>query len=151
MRRFNLSVSGMSILVALSLAAWEYYFFKYAGTNVMGSLEGKLGFFTTDRLGFNLAWVCTFYIAFQLLSIPFAQGAQNRFMGVVDGLASVVPLGIVVVVLFGKTELLRTPQHWESAFLLMFVTAVDLFGGYAFNIALSRRMFDVGASPIPHV
>ena len=32
--------------------------------------------------------------------------------------------------------------------LLMFVTAVDLFGGYTFNIALSRRMFDIGA-PVP--
>jgi hypothetical protein len=53
-------------------------------------------------------------------------------------------------VLFGKSELLRTPQHWEAAFLLLFVTAVDLFGGYTFNIALSRRMFDVGAAPMPH-
>jgi hypothetical protein len=150
MRRFNLSVSGMSILAALSLAAWELYFFKYAGTNVMGSLEGKVGFFTPDRLGFNLAWVCAAYLTFQLLSIPYAQGTQNRFMGVVDGLASVIPLGIVVVVLFGRQELLRTPQHWEAAFLLLFVTAVDLFGGYTFNIALSRRMFDVGAAPLPH-
>jgi hypothetical protein len=150
MRRFNLSVSGMSILAALSLAAWELYFFLYAGTNLMGSLEGKVGFFTPDRLGFNLAWLSSLYLSFQLISIPFAQGAQNRFIGVVDGLASVIPLGIVVVVLFGKQELLRSTQHWEAAFLLLFVNAVDLFGGYTFNIALSRRMFDVGASPLPH-
>jgi hypothetical protein len=150
MHRFNLSVSGVSILAALSLAAWELYFFMYAGTHLLGPLEGKVGFFTTDRLGFNLAWVSALYLSFQLISIPFAQGTQNRFIGVVDGLASVIPLGIVIVVLFGKQELLRTPQHWEAAFLLLFVTAVDLFGGYTFNIALSRRMFDVGAAPMPH-
>jgi hypothetical protein len=46
--------------------------------------------------------VSSLYLSFQLISIPFAQGAQNRFIGVVDGLASVIPLGIVVVVLFGK-------------------------------------------------
>jgi hypothetical protein len=39
------------------------------------------------------------------------------------------------------------PHNTEGAFLLLFVNAVDLFGGYTFNIALSRRMFDVGASP----
>jgi hypothetical protein len=150
MRRLNLSVSGMSILAALALAGWELYFFMYAGTHLLGSFEGKVGFFTTDRLGFNLAWVSALYLAFQLISIPFAQGSQNRFIGVVDGLASVIPLGIVIVVLFGKQELLRTSQHWEAAFLLLFVTAVDLFGGYTFNIALSRRMFDVGAAPPMH-
>jgi hypothetical protein len=80
-------------------------------------------------------------------SIPFAlPGAQNRFIGVIDGLASLVPLGVVIVVMFGKSELLGTPERWEAAFLLLFVTAVDLFGGYTFNIALSRRMFDVGGA-----
>ena len=39
---------------------------------------------------------------------------------------------------------LDTEQRWEAAFLLMFVTMVDLFGGYTFNLALSRRTMDVG-------
>jgi hypothetical protein len=68
-------------------------------------------------------------------------------MGVLDGMASLVPLAIVLVVIFGKSELLNTPERWEAAFLLAFVSATDLFGGYAFNIALSRRIFGVGASP----
>jgi len=67
----------------------------------------------------------------------------NRFMGVVDGMASLVPLAIVVIVVFGKTELIGTPQRWETAFLLIFVTLVDIFGGYTFNIALSRRTMDI--------
>jgi hypothetical protein len=37
-------------------------------------------------------------------------------------------------------------QRWEAAFLLIFITLVDLFGGYTFNIALSRRTMDV--SPV---
>ena len=145
MRKVHLSVGGISILLALSLAAWEFYFFWYGGTHALGSLEGKLGLFTPDRLGFNLAWVAALYLTYQLISIPFAlPGTQNRFIGVVDGLASLVPLAVVTVVMFGKPQLLGTPERWEAAFLLLFVNAVDLFGGYTFNIALSRRMFDVG-------
>ena len=73
--------------------------------------------------------------------------AGTRFVGVVDGLASLVPLAIVVVAVFGKPELIGTPQRWRAAFLLIFVTMVDLFGGYMFNIALSRRTMDVGHVP----
>jgi hypothetical protein len=146
MRKLHLSVGGISILLALSLAAFEMYFFWYAGTGVLGPLEGKLGLFTPNRLGFNLAWVAALYLTYQLISIPFAlPGAQHRFVGVVDGLASLVPLAVVVVVMFGKPHLLGTSERWEAAFLLLFVNAVDLFGGYTFNIALSRRMFDVGS------
>ena len=39
------------------------------------------------------------------------------------------------------------PARWEAACLLIFITLVDLFGGYMFNIALSRRTMDVGAVP----
>jgi len=146
MRKVHLSVSGFSILAALVLAAWELYFFFYAGQHLFGTLEGSIGLFTPNRLGFNLAWLAAFYLTYQLISIPFAlPGAQNRFIGVIDGLASLVPLGVVAVVMFGRPELLGTPERWEAAMLLMFVTAVDLFGGYTFNIALSRRMFDIGA------
>ena len=145
MHRLNFSVAGFSILLALLLAAWELYFFFYAGQNLLGRLEGSVGLFTPNRLGFNVAWVAAFYLAYQLVSIPFAlPGSQNRFIGVVDGLASLIPLAIVVVVMFGKPQLLGTAERWEVAFLLLFVTAMDLFGGYTFNIALSRRMFDIG-------
>src|SRR5882672_2097750 len=109
MRKLHMSVGGVSILLALSLAAWEMYFFWFAGSGALGPLEGKLGLFTPNRLGFNLAWLAALYLTYQLISIPFAlPGTQNRFIGVVDGLASLIPLGIVVVVLFGKQELLRT-------------------------------------------
>ena len=143
MYKARLSVAGMSVLFALALAAWEVYFFWYAGS--FKGMEGKLGLFTPDRLGFNLAWLAAFYLTFQLLSIPFSLPSGNtRFVGVVDGMASLVPLGVLVIVVFGKPHLLNTEQRWETAFLLMFVTMVDLFGGYTFNIALSRRTMDVG-------
>jgi hypothetical protein len=64
----------------------------------------------------------------------------------VDGLASLIPLGIALVVIFGKPELLDMPERWEAAFLLLFIAAIDLFGGYMFNIALSRRTMDVAGS-----
>ena len=140
MLKFKPSISGLSILMALALGLWEWYFFLYGGR-----WEGPLGWFTPDRLGFNLAWLALIYISFQLLSIPFAlRASKERFIGVVDGLASIVPLGITLVVIVGKPELLGTPQRWEAAFLLLFIAAVDLFGGYTFNLALSRRMMDVG-------
>jgi hypothetical protein len=140
MHKWHLSVAGMSILLALGLALWEVYFFGYAGS--FASLEGRLGWFTPDRLGFNMAWLASGYLAYQLISIPFSVTA-HRFVGVVDGMASLVPLAIVLIVAFGKTHLLTTPQRWEAAALLIFVTIIDLFGGYSFNIALSRRMMDV--------
>ncbi len=144
MRRLHLSVSGMSIALALALALWEWYFFWFAGKHIAGQLEGTLGLFIPERLGFNLAWLVCFYLSFQLISIPFALPAtRDRFIGVVDGMASIVPLGVVAVVLFGRSDLLVTQPRWEAAFLLLLVNAVDLFGGYAFNIALSRRIFDV--------
>jgi hypothetical protein len=49
----------------------------------------------------------------------------------------------VLIVIFGKLELLGTQQRWEAAILLVFITIVDLFGGYTFNIALSRRIMDI--------
>lgn len=144
MRRFYLSVSGLSIAFALGLALWEWYFFFMAGTHRLGSLEGSLGIFTPNRLGFNLAWLIAIYLTYQLLSIPFALPAtKDRFIGVVDGMVSLVPLAVVLVVVFGKPYLLGTPERWETAILLMFMNVVDLFGGYAFNIALSRRIFDI--------
>jgi hypothetical protein len=99
--------------------------------------------FAPGRLGFNLAWITLVYLSFQLLSIPLALGTRDRFIGVVDGMASLIPLGITLVVIFGKPELLGTPERWEAAILLLFVAAIDLFGGYMFNIALSRRTMDV--------
>jgi hypothetical protein len=142
MRKGGLSIAGVSILFALGLAAWEVYFFWYAGS--FPELDGKIGLFTPDRLGFNMAWLAAIYLTFQLISIPFSlPAAGNRFTGVVDGLASLVPLAVVLIVAFGKPQLVATPQRWEAACLLIFITVVDLFGGYTFNIALSRRTMDV--------
>ena len=139
MPKLHVSVSGLSILMALALALWEWFFFFYGG-----NWEGPMGWFAPNRLGFNLAWLTLIYLSFQLLSIPFALSASRaRFIGVVDGIASLVPLGITLIVIFGRPELLHTPPRWEAAFLLLFVAATDLFGGYMFNIALSRRMMDM--------
>jgi hypothetical protein len=143
MRKGHLSIAGLSVLFALGLAVWEVYFFWFAGS--FKNMNGMLGLFTGERLGFNMAWLCAIYLTYQLISIPFSlPSGANRFMGVVDGMASLVPLAIVVIVVFGKPELLGTPQRWETAFLLIFITLVDIFGGYTFNIALSRRTMDVG-------
>ena len=141
----GLSVAGLSALFAVGLAVWEVYFFWFAGT--LGTVGGSLGVFTPERLGFNMAWLAAIYLTFQLLSIPFALPSSfNRFIGVVDGMASLIPLAIVLIVVFGKPHLLQTPQRWEAALLLIFITMVDLFGGYVFNIALSRRTMDVTPS-----
>ena len=143
MKRHHLSISGLSTLLALLLAVWEVYFFFYAGS--AGRMEGTLGWFTPDRLGFNMAWLTLVYLTYQLISIPFAlPTAGSRFIGVVDGMASLVPLVIVFVVMFGRPQLLNTQGRWEAAFLLAGMCMVDLFGGYAFNIALSRRIFAFG-------
>ncbi|HEY0566598.1 MAG TPA: hypothetical protein VGD13_00505, partial [Xanthobacteraceae bacterium] len=69
--RSRLSLSSVSVLVALGLAVWEYYFFWHAGQQALGRLDGSTGLFTPDRLGFNLAWLATLYLTFQLISIPF--------------------------------------------------------------------------------
>ena len=103
--------------------------------------------FVPNELGFQMAWMTVVYLAFQLLSIPFAmRGSRGRFIGAVDGMASLLPLLIVVVVIFGRSHLLGTAERWSTAFLLLLVTATDLIGGYVFNIALSRRMVDVGGA-----
>ena len=138
----GLSISGLSILFAVLLALWEVYFFGFAGQRLLGNLEGTLGWFTPDRLGWNMAWLVWAYLSYQLISIPFSLPRGGiRFIGVIDGMASLVPLSIVVVVVFGRHDLLGTGQRWEAAILLILVTATDLLGGYAFTIALSRRMF----------
>jgi hypothetical protein len=133
----HLSLSGISVLMALALAAWEVYFF-WRGSN---------GIFPPDRLGFNMAWLIFFYLSFQLVSIPFSIGYSERFVGVLDGLASVVPLVIACVAIIGHPELLATPGRWEAAILLLLVSAVDLVGGFAITIGLSRRTIGFGAAP----
>src|SRR5215813_3188993 len=143
-RKFPLSLSELSIAFALGLALWEWYFFFVVSPPPLENVAARLGVFTPTRLGFNLAWLGVVYLTYQLISIPFAlPAARGRFIGVVDGMASLVPLAVVLIVVFGKPYLLSTPERWETAFLLMVVNVVDLFGGYAFNIALSRRMVDV--------
>jgi hypothetical protein len=124
--------------MALALAVFEWAFFFQAA-----NWEGASAPFAPERLGFNLAWLTLVYLSFQLLTIPLAVGARDRFVGVLDGMASVVPLGVSLVVIFGKPELLGTPQRWEAAFLLLLIAAIDLFGGFMFNIALSRRTMEV--------
>ena len=142
MRKSHLSVAGLSVIFALGLAVWEVYFFWFAGS--FTALQGRLGLFTPDRLGFNMAWLAAIYLSYQLISIPFSlPSVANRFLGVVDGMASLVPLAVVLIAVFGKPHLVATAPRWEAAFLLIFITLVDLFGGYTFNIALSRRTMDV--------
>ena len=136
---FRLSESER-IAMAVVLAIWEVLFFFFGW-------EGFLGYVFPNRLGFQLAWMAAIYLSFQLVSIPFAlRAAKGRFIGIIDGIASLLPLLIVVVVIFGRSELLNTVDRWQAAFLLMLVTLTDLFGGYAFNIALSRRMVDIGSA-----
>src|SRR5262252_3124966 len=145
MRQGRPSVAGLSVLFAVGLALWEVYFFWFAGS--FRSLEGTVGLFTPERLGFNMAWLVAIYLTFQLISIPFAlPSASGRFIGVLDGMASLVPLAVVLVAVFGKPHLIGSGARWEAALLLIFITLVDLFGGYTFNIALSRRTMDV--SPV---
>jgi hypothetical protein len=142
MRKFHMSVSGLSTTFAMLLALWEVYFFFFSG-----NLPQGVGLFTADRLGFNMAWLTLIYLSYQLISIPFAlPTAGHRFSGVVDGMASLIPLVIELVVIFGRPSLLDSEGKWEAAILLVFVNMADLFGGYAFNIALSRRIFDVGGA-----
>jgi len=140
MPKLNLSISGLSIAMAVALAIWEVLFFFFGW-------DGFLGFVFPNGLGFQLAWMAAIYLSFQLVSIPFAlRASKGRFIGIIDGIASLLPLLIVVVVIFGRSELLNTPDRWQAAFLLMLITLTDLFGGYAFNIALSRRMVDIGGA-----
>ncbi|MGA2129666.1 MAG: hypothetical protein ABSG76_26330 [Xanthobacteraceae bacterium] len=149
MRKVYTSTASLSILMSVALALWEVYFFWFASQHLLGSLDGSVGLFTGDRLGFNLAWVASIYLTFQLISIPFALPAsRGRFLGVFDGMASLLPLAIALIVVFGKPHLLGSWERWEAAFLVIFVTAVDLFGGYAFSIALSRRTLDVAPGSI---
>jgi hypothetical protein len=133
----------LSILMAFALALFEWAFF-FQGAN----WEGPSAPFAPDRLGLNLAWHTLVYLSFQLLTIPLTVGTRDRFIGVLDGMASVVPLGVSLVVIFGKPELLGTPERREAAFLLLSIAAIDLFGGYMFNIALSRRTLDVAGPAI---
>jgi hypothetical protein len=78
-------------------------------------------------MGFDMAWVVWAYLSYQLISIPFAlPSAGGRFIGVIDGMASLIPLAVVLVIVFGKPHLLGTAARWETAILLIFVTAADL-------------------------
>src|SRR5439155_10990884 len=102
-RRFHLSLSGLSIALAFGLALWEWYFFFVVSPPPLENVAARLGVFTPTRLGFNLAWLVAGYLTYQLISIPFAlPAARGRFIGVVDGIASLVPLAVVLVVVFGK-------------------------------------------------
>lgn len=147
MRKLHMSISGLSTLFAIGLALWEIYFFFYSSGTVETRVTSELRVFNADRLGFNLAWLTFLYLSYQLISIPFAlPTAGHRFIGVIDGMASLFPLVVVLVVMFGRSELLQGAGRWEAAILLACVSAADLFGGYAFTIALSRRVFDVTGS-----
>src|SRR5262249_57396835 len=95
MRQGRLSVAGLSVLFAVGLALWEVYFFWFAGS--FRSLEGTVGLFTPERLGFNMAWLVAVYLTFQLLSISFAlPSATGPFVGGIRAVASLLPLAVVL-------------------------------------------------------
>jgi hypothetical protein len=142
-----ISLSGMSVLMALGLAAWEVYFFWGAGRGVFGSLDGKVGLFTPDRLGFNMAWLVLAYLSYQLISIPFAMTYREQIVGVLDGLASVVPLMVAAVAIIGHPELINSGPRWEASIILILMSLADLIGGFAITIGLSRRTIGFGAPP----
>lgn len=146
LKKRHFSLSGFSLLLALALAACEVYFFWFAGRDVLGSLDGSVGIFTPDRLGFNMAWLVFFYLAYQLISIPFAVGYKEQALGVFDGLASVVPLVVVAIAIFDHSELLKTPGRWEAAILFALLSLADLVGGFAITIALSKRTIGFGGA-----
>src|ERR1700730_18416858 len=143
MRRSRLSLAGLSILFALGLALWEVYFFWFGGS--LG-LEAPLGLFTPERLGFNMAWLAAIYLTFQLTSIPFAlPSATGRFIGVVDGMASLVPLAVVLIAVFGKPHLIGAWARGGAAFCLLFLRLVALCAPSSFTGARCRPAMDVGA------
>jgi hypothetical protein len=144
-REGHLPLSGISVLLALALAFWEVYFFWGAGKNLFG-LNGTLELFTPDRLGFNMAWLMFCYLSFQLISIPFSVTYREQFLGVLDGLASVVPLLVAIVAMVGHPQLLETPARWEAGILLVLMSLADLIGGFAITIGLSRRTIGFGAA-----
>ncbi|MGP0091267.1 MAG: hypothetical protein ACLPKB_15115 [Xanthobacteraceae bacterium] len=143
-RRGHFSLSGGSVLAAILLTLIEVYFFWFAGQDALGPLDGKLGFFTPDRLGINMAWLVFVYLAFQLISIPFAMADREHFIGVIDGLASVLPLVVAVVGIFQRFETLKTGDRGEVAVLMVLVSLADLIGGYAITLGLSRRTIGFG-------
>jgi len=127
--------------MALVLALVEWLFF-FQGAN----WEGPSGPFAPDRLGFNLAWLTLIYLSFQLLTVPLSIGSRNRFISVLDGMASVVPPRS-----FPRCDIRKAGASGhtsEAAFLLLSIAAIDLFGGYMFNIALSRRTMDAAGPAI---
>src|SRR5258708_29128986 len=107
MRQGRLSVAGLSVLFAVGLALWEVYFFWLAGS--FKSLEGILGLFTPERLGFNMGWIAAVYLTFQLISIPFAlPSATGRFLARIHGMASLLPLAVLLIAVFAKPVLIRS-------------------------------------------
>ena len=102
----------------------------------------------SDGLRYGVGGMGLSFVPAHIHPVRFAE-RRGRFIGVIDGMASLIPLAVVLVIVFGKPHLLGTAARWETAILLIFVTATDLFGGYAFTIALSRRTFDVAATTAP--
>ena len=142
----HISLSGVSVLMAVGLALWEVYFF-WGPDWFPSGVNDAVGIFAPDRLGFNMAWLVFFYLGFQLISIPFAIGYREQFIGVLDGLASVIPLLVAAVAVIGHPELLQTAGRWEAAVLLVLVSLADLVGGFAITLGLSRRTIGFGAPP----
>jgi hypothetical protein len=146
--RTGFSARGLSIIAAALLALWELYFFLLAGTNWMGKWGLDIPLFRPERLGFNIAWIAIAYLGFQLLSLPFAYRHRDQLIGIFDAMASLLPLAVVGAVLAGAAffqagNLVDAPGKLEIALMLLAVCIMDLFGGYAINIALSRRQFNV--------
>jgi hypothetical protein len=138
------SLAYFSVILALMLTAFEVYFFWFSARGTLGPLDGTIGVFQPERVGINIAWLATLYLSMQLLCIPFGQSHSGiRFIGVLDGMISLLPLSVVVIALIKSGELLTAPQHFEVALILLLVNMVDLFGGYIFTIALSQRTVDM--------
>ena len=135
MHRRHLSISGLSIVFALLLALWEVYFFRFPGERLFESLDETFGWFTPDRLGFNMAWLVWAYLSYQLHLHPirfadwwkpFHRG--HRRHGIPSATRHCAD---------------RRIREAESS---RYRTAVGSRDTSDLRFALSRRMFDVAAT-----
>jgi hypothetical protein len=72
----------LSILLALTLALFEFFFFFQ-----VSGVEEAVWTVCTRSPWVHLGVITLVYLSFQLLTIPLAVGGRERFIGVVDGIA----------------------------------------------------------------
>lgn len=147
-KRFKMSIGAntFSILMGLALGSWIYYYLWHAG-----KMPVWLGWFSSDRVGMNVAWIVALYLLFEPITSALTVFNTDRWRSAVLDIAVSIALVIeVCIALYDRSVLRLEGARLEIALLLLVVTIGMAVTGILITLIVNTRLIIPGSDHHGH-